>query len=461
MATDKLNPNFLQELFKGMIKSRTVLDTCIEHVKYHYLPEQSHKKIFKSILFLRDTEPDHSPTIGYLSQQHSTDEQVLTFLQEVKEIDYTSEVLLLDSLEVFIKKAMFVQLYDRIGDLYNEGKHEEAYKMLEEQSLEISNFTVKTKAYTTIFSSWQQRFELRKSTSSVQVKKNDKLTFGVDCMDETSRGGNNKGDTSLFIARSGGGKSTALRWVGVSNARLGKKMIHVQLEGTKKEVEDSYDSAWTGRPLELIEFSELPSGLVAKLQRISLDITGEIYVIAYEQFGTATTADIRKSCIDLMKIVGDCDGLIWDYFELANPVGVKINRSTTEGEKAFRQTLGREFKNICTELWLSGFTATQASDISPAKWNDPLWSMTRSDIKGDKNQVDPFSYVWSFNQTKDEYLQGILRIFEDKVRKYAGMKTHHIFQALENGKFYDRDRTLKMSIKSQNQSEIEKKHEKQ
>lgn len=69
--------------------------------------------------------------------------------------------------------------------------------------------------------------------------------------------------------------------------------------------------------------------------------------------------------------------------------------------------------------------------------------MTRYDISEFKGAVKPFSYFGTLNQTKDEYEAGIMRIFNDKIRKKKAKQVIRICQAYEFDRFYDRNRTIK------------------
>ena len=91
---------------------------------------------------------------------------------------------------------------------------------------------------------------------------------------------------------------------------------------------------------------------------------------------------------------------------------------------------------------IAGLAAIQANDIKPEKWDSPDYVMTRSDIGEHKGALKPFSYFCTFNQTVDEYNNGIMRIHNDKFRKYKAGQTFKIAQSMRNARFYDSQRTL-------------------
>ena len=47
--SQQLNENFLLELYKSCITSKSFLEIIIKHLKFHYIPEEAYKKIFEKI----------------------------------------------------------------------------------------------------------------------------------------------------------------------------------------------------------------------------------------------------------------------------------------------------------------------------------------------------------------------------------------------------------------------------
>jgi hypothetical protein len=108
------------------------------------------------------------------------------------------------------------------------------------------------------------------------------------------------------------------------------------------------------------------------------------------------------------------------------------------------QKVAQMMKDLCNELkGISVATATQTGDITPLQYNNPDWVITRSNTEGDRTLVKPFSYVFTFNQTDDEYKQNLARIHADKLRNYPGKPTFNICTHYSNGRFYDREKTMR------------------
>jgi len=439
----QLTTDYVFELFKLCLIDVKSLETCKLHLKYHYLYNDTQKKCFK---FLFDTyELTHiTPTIGVIGQAFSTDQEVINFLSKVKRLVIQKEQYdeVLNTFEAFIIDSKFRVLYEKIGDLYNEGKQKEAVDLLSKESQVISQFSLKDKYYTTVFKGYQDRQLKRQNEKDTVLL--EKLTFGIHELDDLTKGGFNKGTSVLIMARSGVGKSTFLRWVGLCNARLGRRVVHFQAEGTEQEVLDAYDAGWTAINLHDIEFGNIPETKkinILKAQRDILGNGGEIYVYASESFDSMLMNDARDIIDDIEQIHGKVDLVIFDYLELFNVKGVFGSSEASERKR--REELANKITNIGVEKRCGVIAATQSMDIPPDKINNPEFVMTRHHISEFKNVVKPFSYFLTLNQTADEYESEMMRIFCDKFRKYRSGQTVRIYQSRSNSRFYNSVKTLK------------------
>lgn len=435
--------DFVIELIKVCLSNPKVLRIVRQHVKYQYLYSESQKKILKFIFDTFDTT-SIAPSIGMLGQAYATDTEVITTLSKIKKVSVTTEQQdgLIETLESFIIDSRFRLLYDRLGDLYNTDKKEEAILLLNKESAEISKLKLKDKYYSTVFTSFQDRQVNReRNIDSVLL---EKITLGVHELDDQTRGGVNKGTSTLIMARSGVGKSTFLRWIGLCNARLGRRVVHFQAEGTESECLDAYDAGWTSIPLHDIEIGIIPASKRDKIMKAQMDIIGnggEIYVYASESFDSMSIDTCRDIALDIQQIHGPIDLILYDYLELFTSKG---NYGTSEqSERKRREDVANKITNTAIELKCATITATQSMDIAPALINNEDFVMTRTHASEFKNVVKPFSYFFTLNQTEDEYEEEIIRIWADKLRKYKKpSKPVRIFQSRSNSRFYNSVKTL-------------------
>ena len=442
---NKLTYDFLYELFKLCFRKSEVIEICNQHLKFQFLPSEPFKKVFKAITSYY-TVNQKIPTFGIISQQFENDREVTELLAKIKSAPVVDREVILQTLEEYIKQSLFVDTYENIADVYNSGEKEKAYELLKKSSEEISGFSITSGSafYEPIFDGFEsrnrKRFLNREGGDELKIK----VPAGIDELDALMAGGMDATDTVLFLAQSGVGKTKLLRWCGVSAARRGFKVLHIQAEGSKLESLRGYDSTWTGVINELVDYAAYDKELYQVLKRTASDIKGrggEIYVHAYEQFTMPSIKDVRGIILDIEKNFGTVDVVILDYLELFNPGDGK--KYTVDQERERRRALGRALKNIAVEFNTRIVTATQASNVPPQLTEDPNFVMTRHNLSEFKNAAEPFSMFLTLNQTRDEKATNVMRLYVDKMRNYPSGKIIKIFQSYRNDRFYDRKNTLK------------------
>lgn len=441
---NKLSPDFIAELVKSCLTNSKILAICKEHLKFQFLETEPQKKVVKYIFDYSDVNDNTTPTIGMIGQTFATDKETIKFLANIKKVDFAKgdEEGLLDTLEKFIKTRRLIILHqDQFPEMFNAGKQEEAAEFLREESDAISKFSLRQKYYATIFGDYEQRQDQRILKGYDKIMKT-KCPFGIHEIDDHIYGGGSIGTSALILARSGVGKTTFGRWIGLSNARLGKRVVHFFAEGTEDEHKDAYDAAWTSAPLREVEVGIIDDNLAKKITKVRQHILasgGEIIIVCVEDFEAMYIEDCFTMLKDIERSLGKVHVAIFDYLEEFEVRGKFVGES---GERKRRLKCANRVTAIATSLKLFAVAFTQANDIKPEKWNNPDYVLTRSDISEFKGVLKPFSYFLTLNQTRDEKKEGIMRIYEDKYRKYPDGKTIYIYQSMENARFYDSQKTL-------------------
>lgn len=441
---NKFTQDFLYELFKLCFRKSEIIEICQVHMKYQYLPNEPFKKIHKAITSYYSLN-NKIPTFGTISQQFEKDKDVINVLSKIKNAPIVDKEQVLSTFEEYIKQSLFVESYDKIAEIYNSGDKQKAYLLLKESAESINNFSVAegTSYYEPIFEGFESRNRKRLLTKESGEEIKIKVPIGIDEIDALMNGGLDSTDTVLFLAQSGVGKTKLLRWCGISAARRGFKVLHIQAEGSKSETLRGYDSTWTGVTNELVEYASFDEEFLNVLKKTARDISGrggEIFVHAYEQFTMPSIKEVRNLIIDIEKTQGKIELVVIDYLELFNPGDGK--KYTVEQERERRRALGRAIKNIAIEFNTRVITATQASNIPVQLSEDPNFVMTRNNLSEFKNAAEPFSMFATLNQTRDEKSESVMRIYIDKMRNYVSNKTVKIFQSYKNDRFYDRKKTL-------------------
>ena len=94
---NKLNSNFLNELFRLVFLKKEINEIVKNHVEYSFIPDdlKSYKKILKSI---KNNNSNSLPSIGVVSQQHISDIQVQETISSIKEADIVSKDQIINSI---------------------------------------------------------------------------------------------------------------------------------------------------------------------------------------------------------------------------------------------------------------------------------------------------------------------------------------------------------------------------
>lgn len=434
-----LTESFLVELFKSCISNLNVLEVIYQHLEFNYLPEESYKKVWKMIKENYELT-NHCATIGILNEKLKDDQKALKLLVEIKKCKIPEIDNIFPTFETFIKEVRFIELYTETGKLWNAGDQEKAIKILATESEKINSFALKEGLYGKVFAGFAKRQEERKNKDHQAELK---VPFGIHCMDFDTRGGGRVGTSGLLLGRSGTGKTTFLRWVGICAARIGLRVIHFQIEGTEDECMEAYDAAWTGTTLEDIEYGGISKQNMKIVKDVADDMIfkrAEIFVIAPEEFGSLFIEDCDDSIEEIEKIYGKISLVLFDNLELFETKGKFFNSEM--GERKRREALANKITTISIKRKLFALATTQANDIRPDRYNNPDFVMTRSDISEFKGMIKPFSYFWTWNMTQDEKENNMGRLYADKYRKHKDGQIRTICTHLETGRFYDSAKTV-------------------
>lgn len=444
-----LNEQFMNELLRLCFRRKDVIDVCVVNLKFHYIKSEPYKEIWQSLKnhYVNNNE---IPSFGTIAQtlQSSLGKKAsvtLSVLSDIKTSDLANQSDVLNKLEVFIRDSMSVEFYNEFAEKYKEGDRDGARALLVKKADEISSFSIikGTSLVDKVFDGFDNRNDMRSFDHNNHTRSYQKVPFSIDELDLMSNGGADPTDTFCAIMRSGAGKTKFLRHVGVGAVRRGINVLHLQAEGSKKSCLNGYDATWTACLMSDIKKGSIPDDKFNSLNKIvsSMRSKGsDIYVHAFEQFGLASIADARAIVQQLLKQVDHIGLILCDYLELFDPAdGI---RYTPHDERFRRLSIANKFKNMAVEFECVGGTATQANDIPAKLLEDPEFVMTRSNVSECKGLVNPFSFYFSGNQTRDEYQDGKMRLYIDKLRDYKSDKVITIYQNYKYDRFYDKRKTL-------------------
>jgi replicative DNA helicase len=425
----------------------------VKHLKYQYIPKEceEYKLIFRSIVNQFELSQGKLPSYGIISQQHQSNRDVQNALDKIKKADVVDQELAIKQLDRFIRDMKLQVIMLDVIDNFNADKKDEAMKILAEGAEDLVNFSLRqdTSQFLKVFADFHSQMKSRQADKDIGDDMKEKVPFGIDILDIISDGGMDPGELAMIIMQSGKGKSTFLKNVGMNACRLGYDVLHIQLEGSKREAYDKYAQLWTGCTYKEVRWGEIPKDKEVKLDKVISNYAKrmrDIEIFAFEKYGSASMRDIREIVMEYQKMHGFFPQLlIIDSLDLCITGDNKKVDFDPEYTKHRLQGVAQRMKDLAVELFpMRILTATQTSDISKEKWNNPDWVITRENTEGDRTLVKPFSTVITGNQTMDERKKKIIRLHIDKLRYYdVKDQTYPIYSDYAVGKFYDKARTMR------------------
>lgn len=442
---DNLATGFVVELLSAALKKRTVFDITKQYLKFSYLQVEEEKKIWEW-LSKRYDKIGRIPSIGQLQQKFSDDEDVLEKIYEIANVEIKdgSEEVILDTFEQFLKKMKFLEANDKIASIYNRGEKDLAYDTFVKYAEDFGNFSIMEAKFETVFADFEERQMKRRSEDYSFRYKVPTTIDELDYRLGGTVGGPETGECVLWLGDSGSGKSQVLVHVGISAARQGFRVAHFQLEGTKEQCLNRYDSSWTGTLYQDVKLGNITEKKMRVTKRIIKKLKkSDVIVSSEETFNAKTLPDIRRELQEMEKAQGKIDVIVIDYLELLE---VGDGHNYTPHEERFRQAkLSKAMKMLAMEFNAVVHTATQSSNIPVELRNDPEFVITRDQLSEDKGKIRPFDIFITINQTRDERKDEVMRLHTDKLRDYANGDPIFICNNFSHARFYDRKRTLNFS----------------
>lgn len=449
----QLNDDFVTSLLKGVFLHEALADVCVQHLKETYIADEDHQLLWKTFLKLHKRNGSY-PSLPYL-QQHldATNSKkddnggaldlLGSFKGSVKsDVDVRDT---LEALEDYVRQNMFVESYNDMGEAWNRGERDKAFELYKGMNDKLNNFSLKQRQLDRVFGDFDKRYAEREIESlydnAIQIP------YGLSVLNDDTGGGAWTGETELWIGDSGTGKSRLLVSLGMDTAKAGYNVLHVQAEGTKKQLKDNYDANFTKTLQQTLKVGNMSTGkfraFSQKAHKYMEQNKGEVFLHAVEKFDAITMYEIRQVALDLIRSGITLHRIIIDYLEL---IGTGDGKSYDYQGAAQREQkqVARMMKNLAVETNTLVSTATQTHTISPEFLNNPNFVITRFNIGEAKRVIEPFSYVYSINQTMEERKLGRARVFADKFRDHASGQIYPVVQDLGKATFFKYKETLKL-----------------
>lgn len=440
-----LTEEYLAELYNAAFDNDYLCSIVSQYMKNEYLPDRQYQTL-NDVLRRHYAEYKTAPRYAIVRQTLGSSRSMLELLDEIKEMAQGAEI---DALRVqfenYLKLAQFKKIYKEIGKQFDSGDGLGAILSFQTEARRMDEFSLAPDEFVDVAGTFESRVRENAELQNSDVKSKSVCRFYIDALDEKNHAQNLRSQLSLFLAMSGVGKSHLARYVGVCAAyEDGLDVLHIQLEGSKKEALDAYSASLIQTQTYLFERGDVNQHTIDMFKKKMEQFAGTLKVKTYPRFGKEiSTIDIRNSIEKYKKNYGYYpDVLIVDSLDLMTDSSGR--NWDSKGLRHKMIAVAKDMKDLAGDynLWVC---ATYQATIEDPEWaNNENNVLTTYNIAEAKGLQRPCTHVITLNQSKREEAEATMRLYVAKSRFFQKGSPFRICTDYEHEMFYDRQRTLSL-----------------
>ncbi len=443
--TNVLTPEYLKQLYWGAINNSQVCAAVSIYMEEELLPTQDFQALHVAISKHYMTYKS-APKYGIIKQTVASSRAVVELLDEIHDEaqDIDSNVLL-EQLEKYLKLTMFQRAYKEIGKTYQGTDGMEAVEQFYAEAEKIKRFTLKQEEFVDVVKTFHERYINNMEKHNENSAKKAITSFYIHKMDEMNHGRNLRGQLSMFLAKTGVGKSHIARHIGTNACYTsGLDVLHIQLEGSTSETTDAYSAGMVGCESYLYESGRINDHALKQYEKLIELAAGTLVVRGFPKFGKkVTTIDINNVLDEYQKKYGkNPDVMIIDSGDLLDPA--EKNRGKDDVRQN-RINMTKEIKDIAGERDLWAVVTYQANVPDPKLTEDESFVLTEHNCSEAKGVSYAVTHLVTLNQTSKERKERVMRLYFAKSRFFPQGEPIKIATDYEHERFYSPERTLNMA----------------
>jgi hypothetical protein len=357
------------------------------------------------------------PTLAYvLDQTRTLNPSVLPIysavLDMVRQKPVTDEAAIRDQTLDFIKRQIFRQSFIDGRDLFQSDNVDAAYDLVQRGLDELSRVQFETPDRQWLYAEFADRHIERQR---VMAEGSYYTGTGLPDVDRLLGGGAYPGFCGCFLAHPKAGKTTLLTNIGAVAARAYlRKVLHVVLEGSGKQIADRYDTIFTEELYQNVRAGEIDASKYALAFREMESIRGNCVLRAFTDKWDHDVTDIWTEMRELERLHGwEPEVIVLDYVDLLRGRPKAGGYSTpTENHKAASEDV-KTLANRGYALW----TVSQVQRPREEHFDDVQTILKSREIADCYARIRIFDFIGSINQTREErkqgYMRGYIELFRD------------------------------------------------
>lgn len=443
--TNVLSEEFLMDLFRTCMDDSYVLSVMYANLKSEHLPDRDSITLFQALKKYYG-EHKQTPPFSAIREAISGNNSAVRLLTNIYEsTDGLETRNCVNMLEEYLKRVTFQKYYKQAGDVYNKGGYDKAFATLSEYMEWARSFSLSDAEYTNIIQTFADRFQKNRIKNNTIGKCRPITRFYIDELDVRNGGRDLRTQLTCILAPTGIGKTHAARWIGRNACFDGFNVLHIQLEGSKEEVENAYSASLVSCNSFRYEHGTLRDADVERMVQEIKNISGRLYVRTYPKFNShVSTIQIKEAIAEFSERYNiKPDVIIIDSMDLLTDASGR--RYGENGERHKRIAVANDLKDLAADenVWM---VVTYQSTIENPEWlNDEKNVLTEYNTAEAKGLSRPLTHLITLNQSSNERREHTMRINVAKSRFFERGDVFKIATDYDNETFYDRARTMNIN----------------
>lgn len=306
----------------------------------------------------------------------------------------------------YAKRSAFSIAFRDSRELYMSGHAEKAYDVMTQKMEEIRSI-----GFDNVERSWlADDFESRQARREMATIETDRIPTGIAPYDALTSGGIKGGQVFSMMAYSKGGKTQWLRHCGGIAARMRRRVLHIQLEGSLEETEDAYDAWFSSEMVSNIRQGIIDADKLAVVRAAYAQLRGTVVIRCLNDWDV-TVLDIEAELRDLASGRGfRPDLIILDYLDL-----LRARDRSLSSETEIQTQTAKDVKKLALRSGAAIHTAMQVSRPRDG-WENKVHIIRGSKIADAYAKIRPLDLSGSINRTENEAKGGLARLFVEHYR---------------------------------------------
>jgi hypothetical protein len=416
------------------------------HVTAEMIESDSLRWCWRMIGFERQAK--RTPTVAVLRDHVRKVEAVLqsryaAMVDAIDQEPLREEQYIRHAMGEFVRRNLFVQVYEDSAKLYNTGRADQAIELMQTQADKIRQVSFDRKSRHWFYEDLDDRSRIAREYANNEYEHT--FPTGIQGVDEVLDGGLTRGELGAWLADSKGGKSLFLiHLAGYCARALQRNVLLILFEGSYKQTSARLD-AWHAN----VSYREAKRGqfeydVFQKLQHEYRLLRQRLVIREMTENWGYSAADIRAELDDLRAQYGWVpDLLVADYGDLMRSQ-VKVYSEEEHQRNAFADLKTMTHQDRGYAIWTASqaqrppkLRANKKSDAEGQTMKFGKFVLGPKDIADSYNKVRRVDFLGSINRDAEDVSNGEARLYCAVYRDNNADRLVRIKQDLDRMRFVD------------------------